>query len=309
MISLSAVRLFVRVADFGSIASAARELRIAPSVASRQIAALERWFGTKLLLRTTRQVSLTQAGSTFLEWARSTDASLEELRDDLGAMQHRPSGIIRLSCNDYAATALLPPVLARFCHDYPEVRVQLTTSNDPAALLREGCELAMHAGRAPDVDVICRRVLSYRRRLCAAPAYLEHRGTPTIIADLAAHNCITHTHGERNSWSFVQGGGIVSQAIQPYIECDNFQSIIRFVIAGLGIARLADGILTSAMEQNRLVEVLPHHPCVYADGGQPGTWLLFPTKHLLFRTRLLADYIAAHLERVGNGAQLELGQS
>ena len=207
MISLSAVRLFVRVADFGSIASAARELRIAPSVASRQIAALERWFGTKLLLRTTRQVSLTQAGSTFLEWARSTDASLEELRDDLGAMQHRPSGIIRLSCNDYAATALLPPVLARFCHDYPEVRVQLTTSNDPAALLREGCELAMHAGRAPDVDVICRRVLSYRRRLCAAPAYLEHRGTPTIIADLAAHNCITHTHGERNSWSFLQGRG------------------------------------------------------------------------------------------------------
>lgn len=292
MIHLSAVRLFIRVIDHGGIAPAARELGIAPSVASRQLAALDRWFGTPLLLRTTRRLTLTQSGTLFLEWARAANTGFEELSDELGAMRHHPAGTIRLSCNDYIATAMLPSMLASFCQAYPDVRIQLRTSNDPAALLRDDCDLAIHAGRAPDADVAGRQVLAYRRRLCAAPAYLARRGTPRSITDLAQHDCITHAHGERTAWSFLAEGAVVTQEINPYVECDNFGTIIELARAGLAIARLAETILTKQFEAGALVEVLPQFPCVYPDGGQPGTWLLFPNRRVMFRTRLLTQHIS-----------------
>lgn len=101
MVNINPLRLFVKVAETESIAAAARQLDVAPSIASRQIAALERAFKTKLLTRTTRRLSLTPAGATLLEWARATVEGYEEVADELGAMQHRPSGVVRLASNDY----------------------------------------------------------------------------------------------------------------------------------------------------------------------------------------------------------------
>lgn len=297
MINLSAIRLFVRIIEHGRIAPAAREFGLAPSVASRQIAALEHAFDTKLLVRTTRHLSLTPTGAIFLEWARATTGSLDALHDELGAMQNQPTGTIRLSSNDYAATALLPPILAEFCTVYPGIRIQMITSNDPTALLKEECEIALHAGRPPEADFICRRVLTYHRYLCASPAYLATRPMPRVIADLAAHQCLTHTHDERAAWSFDQDGAIVTQTIRPFIECDNFLSIIELVQAGVGIARLADTLVEPAMQAGKLVRILPTLRCVYPDGEVPGTWLLFANRRILFRTRLLADFIARSMAR------------
>jgi DNA-binding transcriptional LysR family regulator len=295
VISISVIRLFVRIAECGGIAPAARAFGTPPSVASRQIAALEQALGTKLLIRTTRRLSLTQTGATFLDWAHTTTTSFEELCDEIGAMQHRPAGTVRLAANDYAATTLLPPVLGEFCRLYPDIRLKLTTSNDPVALLKHDCELALHGGRAPDVDFICRRVLTYQRRLCASPAYMSGRVPLASIADLAVHNCITHVHGERTAWSFEHNGLITTQAIEPYIECDNFQSIVQLVHAGLGIGRLAEALVGPEIEKGTLIDILPAYRCVYPDGGVAGTWLLFANRRILFRTRLLADFIARTL--------------
>jgi DNA-binding transcriptional LysR family regulator len=152
MINVNLLRLFVKVAETESIAGGARQLDIDPSIASRQIAALERAFKTKLLTRTTRRLSLTPAGTTLLEWARSTVEGYEELADELGAMQQRPSGVIRLASNDYAALTYLPAILQKFCRKYPEVRIQLSTSTDPTTLLASVYDLAIHAGRPPEVE-------------------------------------------------------------------------------------------------------------------------------------------------------------
>jgi DNA-binding transcriptional LysR family regulator len=194
-----------------------------------------------------------------------------------------------------AATTLLPPVLSEFCRLYPDIRLQLTTSNDPVALLKHDCELALHGGRAPDADVVCRRVLTYQRRLCASPAYMSGRVPLANVADLAAHNCITHVHGERTAWSFEHNGLITTQPIEPYIECDNFQSIVQLVHAGLGIGRLAEALVGPEVQKGTLIDILPGYRCVYPDGGVAGTWLLFANRRILFRTRLLADFVARTL--------------
>lgn len=295
MVNISPLRLFVKVAETESIAAAARQLDIAPSIASRQIAALERAFKTKLLTRTTRRLSLTPAGTALLEWARTTVSGYEDIADELGAMQHRPSGLIRLASNDYAAATYLPSILQKFCAKYPEVRIQLSTSTDPTTLLASVYDLAIHAGRMPDSSLIGRRVLQYRRRLCAAPAYLAQKGWPQSPADLINHDCLTHASSERLHWSFQHKDETITQAIQPYIEADSYFALGELALKGVGIARLAEGFVQEHLALGALVEVLPDYKCVYADGGLPGVWIVLADRRVLRRTRLLADHIAGEL--------------
>jgi DNA-binding transcriptional LysR family regulator len=295
MININPLRLFVKVAETESISAAARQLDIAPSIASRQISALERAFKTKLLTRTTRRLSLTPAGATLLEWARSTVEGYEEVSDELGAMQQRPSGIIRLASNDYAAVTYLPSILQKFCTRYPEVRIQLSTSNDPSKLLASVYDLAIHAGRMPEANLIGRSFRQYRRRLCATPAYLNQKGKPRTPADLAGHDCLTHAASERLHWSFEHEGEIVTQSIEPYFESDNYLVLKELVLKGVGIARLAEELVHEAIAAGTLVEVLPNYKCVYADGALPAMWMVFADRRILRRTRLLADFIIEEL--------------
>ncbi|MFO1162187.1 MAG: LysR family transcriptional regulator [Reyranellaceae bacterium] len=297
MVNVNPLRLFVKVAETESIAAAARQLDIAPSIASRQIAALERAFKTKLLTRTTRRLSLTPAGMTLLEWARTTVEGYEEVADELGAMQHRPSGIIRLASNDYAALTYLPTILQKFCHRYPEVRIQLSTSTDPTKLLASAFDLAVHAGRMPEASLTGRRFRQYRRRLCAAPDYLARKGWPRVPADLVDHDCLVHSSSERSHWSFERKSEIVTQAIRPYIEADNYLVLKELALKGVGIARLSSELVREPLASGALVEVLSDHRCVYADGALPGMWIVFADRRVLRRTRLLADFIVDELTR------------
>ena len=297
MVNLSLLQLFVKVAETGSIAAAARQLDIAPSIASRQISTLEHAFKTKLLIRTTRHLSLTQAGQTLLEWAKPVTRGFEELTDELGAMQHRPSGVVRIASNDYASATYLPDILKKFCRKYPDVRVQLSTSTEPARLLDGEYDLALHAGRMPDVNLIGRKIRQYRRVLCASPAYLARKGTPQQVTDLAEHDCLTHSPGERLNWSFEHKGQILTQAIQPYIEVDSYEVLRQLATSGMGIARLSESMVRAAFASGELIELLPDHTCVYADGGLPAMWIIFADRRILHRTRLLADFIATEMAK------------
>jgi len=297
MINVNLLRLFVKVAETESIAGGARLLDIDPSIASRQIAALERAFKTKLLTRTTRRLSLTPAGITLLDWARSTVEGYEELADELGAMQQRPSGVIRLASNDYAAQTYLPAILQKFCRKYPEVRIQLSTSTDPTTLLASVYDLAVHAGRMPEVNLIGRRFRPYRRRLCASPDYLARKPPLRTPADLVEHDCLAHSSSERSQWSFEHEGETITQSIQPHIEADNYVVLKELTLKGVGIARLAEELMLEHFASGALVEVLPDYKCIYADGALPAMWIVFADRRVLRRTRLLADFIVDSLGR------------
>lgn len=292
------LQLFVAVAETGSIASAARHLDISPSTASRKVAALEREFGTQLLIRTTRTLKLTEAGQALLRWARATVAGYHEVDDALGALQNTLAGTIRIACNDYAAINHLPPLLKTFSARHPGIRFSVSTTPRPEQLLEASCDLVLHIGPRPDVDVVARKILDYTRCLCAAPDYLMQYGTPQTIADLGTHRCLSHSGGEAREWAFMSEGQLVRQTIDPFIEIDSYTSIFRLAVAGLGVARLAELALQDAFASGRLVKVLPDLTGVFPDGEPAGMWLLFPERKVLQRTRLFADYLAREIRRV-----------
>ncbi|MBL8384306.1 MAG: LysR family transcriptional regulator [Burkholderiales bacterium] len=295
-VNMHLLELFVAVADHGSFAGAARTLGISPSLAVRKIAALERSLGVRLFQRTTRSVKLAEAGQVALQWARRTLASYESVADDLASLAARPSGLVRLAVNHYAATTYLPGILERFCLRYPEIRLAITTTDSVVRLIDEGHDLAVHSGRIPDSGVVATRVREFRRVLCAAPAYLARRGAPEVPADLGAHDCLVHATNEPNNWFFRKGRRLTAQPVRPYIEADTHLLLHELACHGLGIARLGYNVVRRDLEDGRLVEVMPDYKSVYSTGELPGIWILYPNRRVLYRTRVLIDFLAAALE-------------
>ena len=300
---LETLRLFVAVVDSGHIAGAARQLGLSPSLASRRITALEAEVGTPLLLRNTRSLAPTEAGLALLGWARPVVGDWGRLREDMGALQGRVSGLIRIATNDYAAATYMPPILATFSARYPEVSVSVSIALEPARLLEGACDIAVHAGRRPDAALIGRRLYEYKRRVVASPAYLAANPAPTTPAELSAHRCLTHTVSEPTAWSFLApGGAILTQPIRSQLACDSWTMLRELAIEGAGVARLSDSLVRVALAEGRLVELLPDLRSVYADGDPPAMWVLFADRRMPLRNRLFADYVMERLLSVHEAA-------
>ncbi|WP_439573923.1 LysR family transcriptional regulator [Phreatobacter sp.] len=293
---LDAFRLFCAVVDRGSIAAAARECGLSPSMASRRITALEEAIGARLLLRTTRSLAPTEAGLTLLSWARGALLDWNRMRDEIGAMQGQASGLVRLATNDYAASAYLPTILASFARLQPDVRVAVSIAQEPARLLDGMCDLAVHAGRRPDADLVGRKIYEYGRKVVASPAYLDGRDTPLKPADIARHLCLTHNVSEPAEWTFEDPDGVLHvQRVHSHMSCDSWTMLLALALQGIGIARLSDSLVRGPLADGRLVELLPHMRSVYADGDPPAMWVLAADRAMPLRVRLLADHIASAL--------------
>ena len=238
----------------------------------------------------------TEAGIALLAWARSALFDWNKMRDEIGAMQGQASGLVRLATNDYAAAAYLPTILASFALRQPDVRVAISIAQEPARLLDGACDLAMHAGRRPDANLVGRRVFEYRRRLVASPAYLAGHPVPQTPADLSRHLCLTQTVSEPSEWAFeAPDQSVHSERIKSHISCDSWTLLVALAKGGLGVARLADELVHEAIAAGDLVELLPHLKCVYPDGDPPAMWVLLAHRAVPLRTRLLADHIAREL--------------
>ncbi|MES2413462.1 MAG: LysR family transcriptional regulator [Pseudomonadota bacterium] len=292
------LELFTLVVQHGSIAGAARHMNIAPSLATRKIAQLEDGLNARLFERTTRSIKLTEAGEMALRWASQSLESQAQLIDDLAALQGTPSGLIRIMAVHYSAVAYLPVLLAKFCAMYPQIRISIATSDSPVNLVEGHYDLAVQSGRIPDSNVIGQRVREYQRILCATPGYVARKGTPAVPADLAAHDCLTHSTNETRTWFFLRGKKLVSRPIDPFIEVDNYSLLLELTRSSLGISRLSRTLVKQELASGKLVQLLPKYSCVYPDGELPGLWVLYPNRRVLGRTRLLIDYLVENLPEV-----------
>lgn len=295
-LNLDLVRLFVAVADGAGIAAAARKLDRSPSLATRHLAQLERMLKVRLFERTTRRIKLTPAGEIALGWARSTLDAYEQVSDDLSSLAEQPSGTIRLAVNLFTATAYLPGLLQRFCERYPDIRLSITTTDSAIKLVEGGFDVAIHSGSIPESGVVGLRLREFSRVLCASPAYLKQRGTPKRPEDLARHDCIVYSTKEPLNWFFRRGKQVVAQPIQPRIEADTYILLVGLARAGLGIARLGVDVLKEDLASGRLVEVMPEYKSVYSSGELPGLWIVYPNRHVLYRTRVLIDFLSKELQ-------------
>jgi DNA-binding transcriptional LysR family regulator len=282
---------FVRAAETRSFSRVAREFGVSQPSVSRMVASLEARLGVKLLLRTTRQISTTDAGAVFLERARQVLGDLDDAENAARGVDSL-HGALRVAMPGAFGTREVIPRLPGFLAQHPQLHVELLISDRTDDLVAEGADMALRLGRLADSGFGARLLATASRFAVAAPAYLAQRGHPRKLTDLSGHGCIIGPgFSGRRGWSFKRSGAVTSVAVEGRVQVASADGVIACVKAGLGIAvasqwmcrvELATGELVPILRDYQLDPVDVH--AVYPGGRRPSV-----------KVRAFSDYLAAEL--------------
>jgi len=254
---LAAMAVFVRVVDAGGFSRAAESLGISKSAVSKQVARLEDRFGTRLLNRTTRRLSLTEAGERVLDRSRRAIAEFEAAEAEVGAQRDTPSGQLRVSVGVSFGQTVLARELAGFLADCPDLSVDMVLNDRRVDLVEEGYDVALRIGVLRDSSMMARRIAPIRSLSAAAPAYLARRGRPALPADLTGHDCLGYSYVNGGTvWSFETPTGPHRHRFAPRLLSNNGSALAQAAIAGLGIVQMPEFIIGDAVTDGRLEEIL-----------------------------------------------------
>lgn len=239
MENLAGILAFVRSVELGSQTAAAQDLGLSRMAVSRQIQSLEQRLGVQLLQRTTRRQVLTEAGGVYFNEVRPALEKLREAGQMASEARGGLHGLIRINAPVSFATRSLAPVLARFCALYPEIRLEVDLDDRHVDLIGGGYDLILRIGQTRDSSLISRRLATFCSRICASPAYLERRGTPKTIADLAAHDCLRYANGlQARGWELAnEEGEIILAPVGGSLMSNNGDFLFSAALAGQGIIR------------------------------------------------------------------------
>jgi DNA-binding transcriptional LysR family regulator len=285
--------VFVRVADTGSLSRAARELKLSQPSVSRIVGTLEARLGTTLLLRTTRSISLTDAGALYLERTRRLLAEMEEAEQATRGVDSL-HGIIRLAMPMMYGTRAIIPSLKPFLARHPDLKVELVMSDARQNLITDGVDLAIRINVGPldDSSFGARKLAFVERLVIAAPAYLSARGVPATPADLAQHDCILQ-HGSfgRESWRFTHNKTVTSVAVEARVWTNSGPGVLAATVAGLGITLGTRVMAGDELRTGQLTELLQPYRLDPAE-----VYAVFPAgPRLSAKVRAIVDHLAAHL--------------
>lgn len=251
------LRLFARVAKTGSFSVAGREMGISQPTASRVVAALEKQVGVALFVRTTRAVTLTEAGSDYLSRIKSILADLEEAEHAArGTGELR--GLLRVATSSGFAIRAVLPRLARFTDQHAGLRMEFVLNDDRQDLVGESVDVAVRIGVLSDSTAIARKIGTVHRVVVAAPSYLATAGTPSAPRDLADHATIVSPAGRvMEGWAFRRDGKASSVRVEGRFILNSMDAAVAATVAGLGILSTGDLAVLDELETARLVRVLP----------------------------------------------------
>jgi DNA-binding transcriptional LysR family regulator len=280
--------LFVAVADTKSFTKAAALLGVPTSTLSRRIADLEASMQVKLLLRSTRQVELTEAGALYLSLGEGIVAAAREAHQQVRGLAEKPQGTLRISVEAEIGPRLVAPVLADYLERYPEVRIDLDLSPRRVDMLAEGFHLALRIGRLPDSGLIVRRLARLRASLYAAPSYVKRRGKPKHPTDLLKHSRIHLLHkGDQGEWRLMRGNEAVEVPSSGVLCANNMTMIRHLARLGVGVAVVDDLMASEDVERGLLQKVLPS----WRLEPMPVS-ILTPTRLLAAKTRVFIEMLA-----------------
>ncbi len=295
MIDLGDLTVLLEAVRQGSISAAGRQLGLTPVAASRRLAALEAELGVRLLHRTTRSLSLTTEGEAFLPHAEAIIEHANDGRAAATADEANVSGILRITASIPFGRKVVTPMLASFLRTHPRLRVELRLGDTFVDIVAEGIDVALRIGELQKNDLVARRLSDSPRGLYAAPGYLARHGTPSTLAELRQHNCLTFpgvTH-----WTFDSYGQSVRQPVRGRFAADSMEALHQASLEGLGIVQIAEWNVRDDVSAGRLVPV----PLEGATVPDPGIWAVIPTRRFLpAKVRLFLDAFAAHLKSMAN---------
>lgn len=289
---LQELAVFVRAAESGSFSRAARELGLSQPSVSRIVGELEARLGVTLLLRTTRRITVTDAGNLFLDRAREILAEIEDAEDAARGIDSL-RGTIRLVLPVVYGTREIIPRLAKFLTLHPLLQLEMSVADHRQDLVAEGADVAIRMGELDDSVFGARKLATLERMLVASPVYLKARGTPKNPADLASHDCI---FGPRNfgreSWSFSHNGTEMSVDVRGRVRTDSGPGVFASVMAGMGIAMVSPVMAGPELKAGALVQLLRSYKlssinvhAIFPGGPRPST-----------KVRALVDFLVQELK-------------
>lgn len=236
MDKLAALQVFVKVVETGGLSSASRALGLAPSSVTRRIRELEDYHGVTLLHRTTRKLSLTEAGETYFEQVKDIVQAVEEADLSVTHKRAEPTGTLSITVPSSLAGRHVAPAVAAFHQQYPKIRVVMRVTDRVVDLVEAGLDIALRAGRLEDSSLIARKIGQVRRVLCASPTYLKRAGHPTKPEHLVEHACLTHrTHPGSNVWRFRKDKKVTEVQATGPLFADDGETLVAAACAGLGL--------------------------------------------------------------------------
>ncbi len=299
MDKLKVFESFVSVATRGSLSAAARAEGVAPAIMGRRLDALESHLGVKLLLRTTRRISLTHEGSAFLENCQRLLSDVANAEDSVSAGGLKASGHLRITAPAGFGRRHVAPLAPFFLAQNPDVKISLNLSDRVIDLAAEGFDFAVRVGDLPDSSLVSVRLADNRRLCVATPAYLAKYGTPQHPSDLLQHSCLTLSSdaSQTRGWAFklpqndnTEGPEVVHLRPNGPLDCSDGQVLHSWCLASMGIAWRSTWEVENDIQSGKLVEVL-------ASFAAPpnGIYGVFPQrKHLPLRLRLWIDFLKHH---------------
>jgi DNA-binding transcriptional LysR family regulator len=289
---LAALRTFVSVVDAGGFSRAAETLDSTTAAVSRRVAALEKRLGARLLNRTTRTMSLTEAGERYYRDLVEILRALDEAEARAGGDNADLVGTLRITVPLSYGESRLSPLLGEFMARHPGLRVVMTLDDGYRDIVAEGFDMALRIGELKESSLVARRLADVQRWFCAAPEYLRSRGTPGRAADLVAHDCLHYNNIQlRDEWTLYGPVGAETVAVSGPLSANNGNVLLDAVLRGQGIALLPDFIAEQALAQGRLVRVLTgYHPRPLALYAVWASRRFTPTK-----VRLLVEYLRGRL--------------
>lgn len=281
--------LLIEVVDSGSLSVAGERLGLSPSSVSRRLTQIEERLGTRLLIRTTRRIALTDVGAVFCHRARTILAALDDAERAVSETSGKPRGTLSIACPAAFGQIVLAPLLPGFMAQYEEVALDVRLSDGTGD---SGADIALCLGRVTDTTMIARRLAPLRHAVLGSPAYFERKGRPMAPSDLPHHDCLPETRGGvRVDWEFVVGGLVDTMRISGRLQSENPLILRAAALDGQGLVRLPICLVGAEVEAGLLQPVLASFEV--QDTSVYATYLA--SRHLSPRVRAFVDFIGPAL--------------
>jgi len=303
MDNVKAMRLFLTVVQTGSLSGAGRQSGLSPASVSRQVTALEDDLGVRLLNRTSRRLSLTEAGQVYLEHAERLLQDIDELRDAVSQMAVKPRGTLRIQSRISLGTQHVAPLIPTFLALYPDLKIDLWLTDNDLDLTEHGIDLAIRTGDLSDSTLIGRRLASSPRVICASPQYWAEHGKPTTPEALMDHNCLTYRFEFGTAaalWQFrTDTGQSVNVQVAGNFQTNNGDALRVATLSGLGVAMLPAWSVKDHLKAGSLERVLSDYETTVSnlDFGIYAVYL--SRRNLSAKTRLFVDHLVTEFSKQG----------
>lgn len=300
MDSLDLIRTFREVASHGSFSRAASKLDVSKATVSKYIAELESRLGVRLLNRSTRAVSLTDAGSLLLERSKPMMEMFEDTQAEVQEHASRPTGRLRISAPLGAGQGDLPKMIGEFMGHYPDVSITLQLSNRSIDMAEEGIDLSFHFGPIEDENLIVRKLARRSLVVCASPVYWRKHGKPAHPSELANHDALTHSRlGLHPQWRFEVDGKPFDVQVRTRMDSNESAPLIQIAMQGFGVIYMPEMLVQPHVDQGELVPVL--EPYSRSDMWLSAAYL--QRRHNSAALRALLDFLEMSFRREGKGAR------